>query len=108
MQDDAEEKIKKHIANLEKSANNLNKNNVSFHNDEKLEGFITELKPLLKELKDKSLIATLSKAIYNYNIALNEYNKRNGTKYQGISNSFRKAGVKNIENKFSTKTYFQY
>ena len=108
MQNDIEEKIKKYIFNLEKSANNLNKNSVSFHNDEKLESFITELKPLLKELKNKSLVTLLSKVIYNYNIALNEYNKRNGTKYQGIGNSFRKAGIKNIENKFSTKTYFQY
>jgi hypothetical protein len=108
MKNKAEEKIKAYIDNLEKSTRVLNKDKVAVHNSEQLENFIIELKPLLKELKEKTLIASLSKAIYDYNIALNEYNKRNGTNYQGVGNSFRKAGVKNIENKFSIGTCFQY
>jgi hypothetical protein len=101
-------KIEDCINSLVKSTSILNSNNVKFHNETKLENFITEIKPFLKNIKNKSLIKKMSKAIYDYNIALYNYNKRNGTNYQGIGNSFRKAGIEGTENKFSVKSCFNY
>ena len=103
-----ENKIESCINSLVKSTSILNSNNVEFHNEIKLENFVTEIKPFLENLKNKSLIKKLSKAIYDYNVALYDYNKRNGTNYQGIGNSFRKAGIEGTENKFSVKSCFNY
>ena len=101
-------KIEDCINSLVKSTSILNNDNVKFHNEIKVENFITEIKPFLKNIKDKTLIKKISKAIYDYNIALYNYNKRNGKNYQGIGNSFRKAGVEGTENKFSVKSCFNY
>ena len=103
-----ENKIESCINSLVKSTSILNSNNVEFHNEIKLENFVTEIKPFLENLKNKSLIKKLSKTIYDYNVALYDYNKRNGTNYQGIGNSFRKAGIEGTEDKFSVKSCFNY
>lgn len=103
----SEEKINNYINNLIASTKVLNNNAVNFHNEEKLENFISTIKPLLKGINN-DLVKELSKAIYDYNIALDNYNKRNNTNYKGIGNSFRKAGIEGTNNKFSVKSYFNY
>ena len=54
------------------------------------------------------MVKELSKVIYDYNIVLDNYNKRNNTNYKGIGNSFRKAGIEGTNNKFYAKSYFDY